>query len=200
MAMINGVLIGVAAIALVGFMVLSTNGKNVGKSKDEEVPATGPAPEATETPSETPIDSLRLFAIQHGAFSSSASAATFIEADPFLSTAAIIQVGDQYFVWSEVGLTEAEIMASDSEHTFRKEFVASPAACEAVSAKMLREAITSEDLAKIKSLGSEKDDENMAKFNKNIGAITAFTNDLKVIRLHLLAHYSMTDDCIKITF
>lgn len=200
MAMINGVLIGIAAIALIGIIIYGANGNKALNSADKEVPATGPPPEAAVTPSDVPVDALKLFAVQHGAFSSSASAATFIAADPFLSTAAIIKVGDQYFVWSAVGLTEAEIAASDSEETFEKQFNANPAACEVVGAKMLREVLATDDLAKIKSLETENDGDEVAEFNRHIVDITSFTSDLKVIRLHLLAHYSTTVGCIEITF
>ena len=201
MAMVHGVIIGVAAIAIIGFIILGANGKKVGEKPTPEVPATGPpANEEGEGPQESPDGSLNLFARQHGAFSSSASAATFMEADPSLTTAAIIQVAEQYYVWSAVGLTEAEIMDSDSEDTFRKEFSATSTACDVAGAEKLGDILSIEDIAKIKSLESEKDNEKAAEFTRDVVAITSFTNDLRVIRLHLLSHYSTKKDCVKISF
>lgn len=201
MAMVHGVIIGVAAIAIIGFIILGANGKKVGEKPTPEVPATGPpANEEGAGPQESLDGSLKLIARQHGAFSSSASAATFMEADPSLTTAAIIQVAEQYYVWSAVGLTEAEIMDSDSEDTFRKEFSVTSAACDVAGAEKLGDVLSIEDIAKIKSLESEKDNEKAAEFTRDVVAITSFTNDLRVIRLHLLSHYSTKKDCVKISF
>ena len=201
MAMVHGVIIGVAAIAIIGFIILGANGKKVGEKPTPEVPATGPpANEEGAGPQESQDGSLKLIARQHGAFSSSASAATFMEADPSLTTAAIIQVAEQYYVWSAVGLTEAEIMDSDSEDTFRKEFSVTSAACDVAGAEKLGDVLLIEDIAKIKSLESEKDNEKAAEFTRDVVAITSFTNDLRVIRLHLLSHYSTKKDCVKISF
>ena len=82
----------------------------------------------TEKPVDAQVVPLKLFARQHGVFSSSESAATFQAADPSLASAAIIQ-GDgdskgKYYIWSSIGLSDAEIMDSDSEETFRKEVTA----------------------------------------------------------------------------
>ena len=201
MAMVHGVIIGVAAIAIIGFIILGTNGKKVGETPTPEVPTTGPPANETGAQPQEPVDgSLKLFARQHGAFSSSASAATFMEADPSLTTAAIIQVAEQYYVWSAVGLTEAEIMDSDSEDTFRKEFSAITTACDVAGVEKLGDVLSTEDITKIKSLESEKGDEKAAEFSRDIVAITSFTNDLRVIRLHLLSHYSTKKDCVKISF
>lgn len=201
MAMVNGVIIGVVAIAIIGFIILGANGKKNGETTNPEVPATGPPANEGESPTQEPgNDSLKLFARQHGAFSSSTSAATFMEADPSLNTAAIIQVADQYYIWSVVGLTEAEILDSDSEETFRKEFSATLTTCDVVGAEKLKEVLSTDDIAKIKSLESEKGNEKAEDFSRDVLAITSFTDDLQVIRLHLLAHYSTTKDCIEISF
>jgi len=201
MAMVQGVIIGVAAIAIIGFIILSSNGMKVGETKPPEVPTAGPTASDAETTEQQEIGAgLKLYARQHGAFSSSAAAATFMGEDPSLTTAAIIQVAEQYYIWSAVGLTEAEITDSDSEDSFRKEFNATPVACDVVGADKLNTVLSIDDIAKIKSLESEKGDKKAEGLSKDLTAITSFTNDLRVIRLHLLSHYSTKQVCVKITF
>ena len=201
MAMLQGVIIGVAAAAVIGFILVGTNGKKNVDKLVEDIPASGPASPEIDGGAPTTATSLELFAKQHGAFSTSASAASFIATDPALATAAIIRSGEQYFVWSAVGLTESEIMiAEKDEGVFVKRFVADASACEVIGAEKLRDVFSTTDLAKIKSLGSEKDAEKTGDLNQNIASITAFTDDLRVIRLHLLSHYSYSKDCVKIAF
>lgn len=198
MALLHGVLIGVAAVAVIGFILMGTGDKKASPKGLEEVPASGPPSEEGIDNKPSAVEPLSMVAKQHGVFSSPAAAASFMTADPLLATAAIIQAGDQYFVWSAVGLTEAEIVLDES--SFRKPFLADMAACEVIGAKKLRDVFTTTELAKIKKLESENGDKKTNDFNRNIASITAFTDDLTVIRLHLLSHYSYTKDCVKISF
>lgn len=201
MAMLHGLLIGIAAVAIIGFVLTGTSGKKMGAKPEDEVAEKQPVSAEKETPASSSVEPLKMYARQNGAFSTPASAAAFIAEDPALATAAIIRSGDQYFVWTAVGLTENEAMEGAGEESFKKVFTATPAdACEAVGTKTLRDVLAVDDLAKIKSLIAEKEDEGLAEFNKEIETITAFTNDLRVIRLHLLSQYSYSKDCIKIEF
>jgi len=200
MAMLHGVIIGVAAVALIGFIIMNTGDKKTEVKEPDDTPETVPASSEADVPTNASGEPLELFAKQHGAFTTSASAASFITADPTLATAAIIKVGDQYFVWSAVGLTDTEIILREGEGTFRKRFLADPSACEVIGEKKLRDALSFTDIAKINSLISETDDKKTEDFNRSVASITAFTDDLQVIRLHLLAQYSYTKDCIKISF
>lgn len=209
-AMIHGVIIGVAAVAIVGFIIVGTSGKGEQQAveKDavtesvekpgETIPASGPdADPVTEQP-------LKLFAKQHGVFSSAASAAVFIAEDAALAKAAVIESQAQFYVWSAVGLDEDEFEVSEAEGSFRKPFYADTSACSAVGAGKLKKALSENALSQIKNLtvagtaGSE--DEKSAEFRKNIIAVTAFSTDLKIIRLQLLSHYTHKDGCVKIGF
>lgn len=200
MAMLHGVIIGVAAVAVIGFILVGTGGKNTVDKVVEEIPASGPASTEAGGTKANGAEPLKLFAKQHGMFTTPAAAAKFMTEDPSLATAAIIQSGEQYFVWSAVGLTEAEISEGDEEGTFSKKFVADASMCEVVNAKKLQSVFAATELAKIKSSDSEKGDEKTEDLERNIASITAFTDDLRVIRLHLLSHYSYTKDCVKISF
>lgn len=202
MAMIHGVLIGVAAVAVIGLLLMGTKGEDDGKTSGKELPTSGPA--AVENSAKPDEEPLQLFAKQHGAFSSSESATLFIAEDPTLSKAAVIKVDDKYLVWTAVGLAENEINSSESEGTYRKTFRADTSSCGAIGAGKLREVLMQTEMAKInysdENKKEGKDDDKAKGFYKNITAITAFTKDLRIVRLHLLSHYSHTENCVKITF
>ncbi len=202
MAMIHGVLIGVAAVAVIGLLLVGAKGKDDGKTSGKEVLTSGPAPvENSAKPDEEP---LQLFAKQHGAFSSSESATLFIAEDPTLAKAAVIKADNKYLVWTAIGLTEGEIDSNATEGTYRKTFRADTSACGAIGAGKLRGVLTQTEMAKINFSAETKaegeDDDKAKEFYKNITAITAFTKDLRIVRLHLLSHYSHTESCVKITF
>ncbi len=204
MAIIQGIIIGIAAVAVVGFIIVGANEKIGSEPKKSEIPTTGPAASEDGKAPEAEVIPVNLFARQHGVFSSLESAATFLAADPSLATAAIIQGNGQYegkyYIWSSIGLSDAEIMDSDSSETFRKEVTANVSSCEAVNAKLLRDSLVADTVAKIKTLESENEGETASVFNKQLTAVTAFTDDVRVVRLHLLAHYASKDDCVKIDF
>jgi hypothetical protein len=204
MAIIQGIIIGIAAVAVVGFIIVGANEKLGSEPKKTEIPTTGPAASKDEKPVDSQFVPLKLFARQHGVFSSAESAATFQAADPSLASAAIIQ-GDgdskgKYYIWSSLGLSDAEIMDGDSEETFRKEVTAHVGSCQAVGAKLLRDSLVADTVAKIKVLETENEGEKVSVFNEQLTAITAFTDDIRVVRLHLLAHYASKQDCLKIDF
>lgn len=202
MAMLHGVLIGVAAVVVIGLLLTSTKPKVAEPAPLKEIPTSGVVGEESTSSSGQPA--LHFYAKQHGAFSSSESASTFIAEDPALAKAAVIKVSDTYFVWTAVGLTEEEINVSDYEGTYRKSFKVDASTCTAGGPGKLHEILAEKEVSKIKMLATDKtddgDDEKTIQFRKNITAITAFTEDMRIIRLHLLSHYSHTEDCMKISF
>lgn len=203
MAMLHGVAIGIAAVVFIGLVLFMTKGKEEPSASGQEVPTTGPAP--IETSATTTVEKpLPLFAKQHGAFSTAEAATLFIAEDPSLAKAAVIHAGDNYFVWSAVGVTPEEIEISDYEGTYRKAFSANTSACGAVGAGKLREVLAETEIGQIKNLTAQqkdlKDVEGMQEFYKNMTAMTAFTTDMRIIRLRLLAHYSSTNNCVKFAF
>ncbi|WP_301242690.1 hypothetical protein [Sporosarcina highlanderae] len=207
-AMLHGVIIGIAAVALVGFIIVGTNGKGKEKAVENEVVTNKPQETVETTPTSGPAISnetpLKLYAKQHGVFSSAESAGQLIADDPSLGKATILEVGGQYYVWSAVGIIEEEIEVSEFEGTFRKPFFVNTNTCNTVGAGKLRKALSETELSQIKTLTStsegENEDPKVAEFRKHIVAVTAFTNDLRVIRLKLLAHYSHNDGCVDINF
>jgi hypothetical protein len=208
MAILHGVIIGIAAVALVGFIIVGTGEKekDQGKDKDpkssaidEEITTSGPEP-VDETPESITSDPINLFARQHGVFSTLASAQTFITENPSIASAAIVQVDAQYFVWSHVGQNANELMNTALEDTYLKEFKSNASACHVVGAGMLQQVLEAEDLSKINISTGDGSDEKQNEFLKNYTALTRLTSDIRVIRAHLIAHYSTSEKCLKITF
>jgi hypothetical protein len=202
-AMLHGVAIGVAAVVFIGLVLFMTKGKEEPSASSQGVPTTGPAPIETSaaTTTEKPLP---LFAKQHGAFSTAEAATLFIAEDPSLAKAAVIRAGDNFVVWSAVGLTPEEIETSDSEGTYRKAFSANTSACGAIGAGKLREVLAETEIGQIKNMTAQQKDlddvEGTAEFYKHMTTVTAFTTDMRIIRLHLLAHYSSTNTCVKFAF
>ena len=148
-----------------------------------------------------PAGSIELFARQYGVFTVPRVSCTFCFGEPITCSCAVIKEGEQYFVWTAIGLSEAEIIDSDSEESFKKRFFVNTAACAAVGAGKLESVLSTNDITKIKTSTGEKGMEKpRTEFEKNITAITTFTNDIRVIRAHLLSHYSLKKECIKFTF
>ncbi|WP_339250770.1 hypothetical protein NSQ43_12795 [Sporosarcina sp. FSL W8-0480] len=209
MAMLHGVIIGIAAVAIVGALILATNGKGKEKAVENEVVTKEPQQTDETTPTSGPATitndaPLKLFAKQHGVFSSDESAKQLIAENPSLGKATVIEVEGQYYVWSEVGVIEDEIQVSEYEGTFRKPFFVNTNTCNTVGAGKLRKTLLETELSQIKTLTvsseSEKEDPKVAEFRKNIVAVTTFTSDLRVIRAKLLAHYSHNKGCAVINF
>ena len=208
-AMLHGVLIGIAAVAIVGFIIVGTNGNGKEKATEQNTVATDATGQGGTTPTSGPAVTpdeapLELFAKQHGVFTTAQSASDFISQDAGLAKATVLEIGGQFYVWSAVGIKEDEIEVSEYEMTFRKPFFADTSSCSSDGAGKLRGALSETELSKIKILTSaseaEAEDEKLADFRKHILAVTTFTSDLRIIRLQLLAHYSHKDGCVKINF
>ncbi|MCM3743478.1 hypothetical protein M3193_04940 [Sporosarcina luteola] len=209
MAMLHGVIIGIAAVAIVGFIIVGTNGQGKEKAGEEETVATDTPKSGETTPTSGPAISpeeapLQLFAKQHGVFSTLQSAQEFVALDASLAKAAVLDIGGQFYVWSAVGIQEDEIDVSADEMTFRKPFFADTSSCSTVGAGKLRNALSETELSKIKVLTTvgegEAEDEKLAEFRKIVVAVTTFTSDLRIVRLQLLGHYTHKNGCVKINF
>ncbi|WP_438311180.1 hypothetical protein [Sporosarcina sp. FA9] len=205
MAMLHGVLIGVAAVSLIALILITTSDKtpkeNVKeKELETEVPTTGPAPVETEVPTLPSVGSMQLFARQHGVFTTHISATAFISEEPSLASTAIIKADGQYYVWSAVGLSEAELMNAEIVDTFRKKLIVDTSACVAIGAGKIPDILGETDATKIKISDADKTDIVSGEFNRNVDAVIKYTSDMRLIRLQLLSHYSLNKECVKISF
>ena len=210
LALGQGVLLGIAAVAIVGFILLKTEKPDTAASPDTGVPANGPASAQTDgKKDESKPDTaaagapIPMYAKQHGVFSSKASAASFI-ADENLPKAASVHANGQFYVWSALGLSEIDADPAGEDGAFRKQVTVSPLACSSGEGELLRSVLNAKQISEIQDLAvSRKQTEGEKKkdaFTTNIAAITAFTDDLNIIKMHILAHYADTGECVKLDF
>ncbi|WP_432355776.1 hypothetical protein [Sporosarcina sp. A2] len=210
LALGQGVLLGIAAVAIVGFILLKTEKPESAASNQVEVPASGPAKEqaggkddASKEDTAAAGTPITMYAKQHGVFSSKESATTFI-ADETLPKATPIHANGQFYVWSALGLSEADADPAGAEGVFRKQVRVSPLACDSGEGELLRSVMSATKISEIQDLvASRKQTAEAGKkdaFTSNITAITAFTEDLTVIKMHVLAHYAETGKCVKLDF
>ncbi|MBD7908385.1 hypothetical protein [Sporosarcina gallistercoris] len=210
LALGQGVLLGIAAVAIVGFILLKTEKPESAASPDVNVPASGPASgqaggKKDEAKSEKAAAGapISMYAKQHGVFSSKTSATTFI-ADENLPKAAAVHADGQFYVWSALGLSEKDADPAGEEGVFRKQVTVSPLACDSGEGELLRNVLGASQISEIQDLvASRKQTAGEGKkdaFASNIAAITAFTDDLNIIKMHVLAHYSETGECVKLDF
>ncbi len=210
LALGQGVLLGIAAVAIVGFILLKTEKPESAASNKVEVPASGPASGQTEGKEDSTKPEpaaagapITMYAKQHGVFSSKASAASFISVEQ-LAKAAPVHSNGQFYVWSAVGLSEVDADPAGAEGVFRKQVKVSPLACDSGEGELLRSVLSATKISEIQDLvASRKQTADTGKkdtFTSNITAITAFTDDLNSIKMHVLAHYAETGTCVKLDF
>lgn len=214
MAMLHGVLMGIAGVLIFGFLLNVSNRLEVKSDEpDKEIAVNGPVsekdpvqtdetgPDDGKTVADSPNQpSVQLFALQHGVFTSDASAKEFISADPALQKAAVVPAAGQYFIWSEIGVTEEEVKKNVKPgETFVKSFRLSGVSCTKGDVRV-PEFLKETELQKLNFDDSVNSEELPAQWRENIAAVTAFSKEMKVVRAQLLAHYTLKNDCFKIEF
>ncbi|WP_153732676.1 hypothetical protein [Sporosarcina obsidiansis] len=198
-AMVQGVVIGLAAVLVIGLTIYTTGGKDADPSKT--VATSGPKTE--EKDDQAAIDDgsvLAMFVKQYGVFSSKDTATDFVASNPSLANTAILQVSDQFYVWGAVWLKESQVVLKEGEDAFKKKIRVTPGTCKTADVNDVKKALLAEDLSKIELSKDKKDAKKESDLQKKLTAITAFTKDSSIARLHLLAHYSGQDPCFKIQF
>lgn len=193
-AMVHGMIIGISAIAVAAVFLYSVDKKET--IPKEDVPVSGPV--AKEPAVEK--DMIPLYAKQYGVFSNASAAATFLSSEPSLSTAAILNVEQQYYVWSAVKIEREQAQEKEEPISFVKPIFVQVLQCEEVPDGMLRQLLLANDVTEIKKMGEQQKDKNAQAFYENLSTAMAFSSDMSVIRLHMLSHYIHRNDCINIEF
>ncbi|ARF16222.1 hypothetical protein [Sporosarcina ureae] len=194
-ALVQGVAIGLVAVLVIGLTISTTGGKE--DKASETVATTGPK---TEDKGGAAEGGDTMFVKQHGVFSSQEAATDFVAENPSLASTAVVPAGGQFYVWGAVWLKESDVILKEGEDAFKKRITVAPGTCKSADAGEVRKALLAEDLSKIELSKDGKDAKKGGDFEKKVTAITAFTKDSSVARLHLLAHYSNQDPCFKIQF
>lgn len=201
-ASLLGLCTGVVGVLLFILLLNSMNAdvknEKVEKSEEEKIPASTETKDTKSSLKEGTYE--QFYANQHGVFSSFESANEFVSNFPSLNTSAIIQVGENYYVWSSVSPTKENLAKIDNPSSFVKPFKLSGASCKKTELQQLPTVLKSNDKAKF-YFDDEKTAKNYPTDWKSITvALTNLSEDLSVIRMHLLAHYFSKNDCLKIEF
>lgn len=166
--------------------------------KEEKTPASTETKDTNSNLKEGTYE--QFYANQHGVFSSFEAANEFVSNFSSLNTSAIIEVGDNYYVWSSVSPRKEDLAKIDNPSSFVKPFKFSGAACKKTELQQLPTVLKSNDKAKFYF-----DDENKLKnypsdWKTVTVALSSLSEDLSVIRMHLLANYFSKNNCLKIEF
>lgn len=137
------------------------------------------------------------YASQHGLFSSKEGAQQFIAENPLLNKAAIIEVNQQFFVWSALATNKQPESLTPSAFFKQLSVVAG---CTKPTLQKLPEILMDEKYLKNYFEQTPKEGEVPADWGKILTAVSSLSNDINVMRLHLLVHYYGENDCLKIEF
>lgn len=192
-ALVQGVAIGLVAVLIIGLAISATGDKK----NDKKVETAGPK---TEEKANATGDGETLFVKQHGVFSSEQAATDFVAGNAGLASTAVVPVDGQFYVWGAVWLKESQVVLKEGEDAFKKKITVVPGTCKTADIQEVKNALFAEDLAGIELSKDGKDAKKGSDFAKKMTAITAFTKDSSIARLHVLAHYSNEDPCFEIQF
>lgn len=139
------------------------------------------------------------YALQHGVFSSSDSAAQFVAGYPTLNKSAIFEIDSQYFVWSRLDIEKVETALTVVPSAFYKKFTlhsSCPNAAQLQLPKTLKDTkwLTLQSVDKADTTAIPEDWVDRAE------EVLKLTTNPNVIRLHLTKNYFEQLDCMKVTF
>ena len=138
------------------------------------------------------------YATQFGAFSSFEGADQFKGQFPTLNKALIVEVDNQFFVWSHLSLApKAEQTVPSS---FNKELYVSAKSCEQEALAQLGQNIKNEELLKSQNPSTSNGVLLPEDFEEVKGQVHKISSETDVIRLYVLQHYLGQNDCLKIRF
>jgi hypothetical protein len=188
-AMFFGGLTGLIGVILFIFILqLPSNGQ-----EDELVSTT-----TVSSEQEQEVVSQSFFALQHGVFSNFDSAAQFLATYPTLNKAAILEVDDQFYVWSQIDQEKLEGATQTTPSSFYKKMTLS-SSCSPNKVLQLPKLLLDEQWLTVQML-SETDQEKVPEdWEENLAEIQKLTNKVGVIRLHMLMNYYEQLDCLKVT-
>lgn len=202
----NAAVIGsVAGLAGVVFFILLLSSMNSSTNQEQQQASSGkgeeeviPVQSSNEAIEDT--SSVEFYANQYGVFQSEESASDFISEHPVLNTSATVEVDGKYYVWSSVTPIREELILSETPTSFAKAFKFSGAACTEETLKGLPTVLENNDPSKFYFQEGAVPDNIPDDWQTITSALSSFSQDLGIARLHLVAHYFDKNDCMKIEF
>ena len=153
-----------------------------------------------EATSEVEGKSLPFQAKQYGMFTSKDSAMSFIGSQPSLAKASVFQVGNEFFVWSDLYVTTIPTQEAEVLPTFVKSLYVSTNTCDDPKVKKVIDLIQQENLTKNFFESIAKKEDYPADLMEIVQAISAFSDSPSILRMHVFSHYASTNNCIKLNF
>lgn len=138
------------------------------------------------------------YATQFGAYSSMQGADQFKSQFPTLNKALIMEVGDQFFIWSR--LTVAPKDDTTIPSSFNKEVYISAKSCKNEAIAQLAKNLKDEELLKSQNAEIANGVLLPDDFEQVKAQVHRLSTDPDVIRIYMLQHYVTQNDCLKIQF
>lgn len=201
LAGVQGLVIGVVGVLLFGLVLNLANDKKAeSENAESPIPTEVEEKEKIEVTGNAEAKSLPFQAKQYGMFTTKESAMAFIGTQPFLQKASIFQVDNQFFIWSNLYVANIPAQEAEVLPTFIKSLYVSASSCEDPKVKKVMELMQQEDLSKKVFDSIAKKEEYPADLMEIVQAISAFSDDSSIMRLHVFSHYFATNDCLKLNF
>ncbi|AXH99310.1 hypothetical protein DV702_05885 [Sporosarcina sp. PTS2304] len=194
-AMVQGVAIGLAAVFVIGLTIFTTGEKGANSTK--KVATSGPNAEEEQA---ADGEAVTMFVKQYGVFSAKEAATDFVATDPSLAKTVIFPVNGQFYVWGATWVKESHVVLNETEDAFKKKIRVVDGTCKQANREEVKKALLADDLSKIELSVGGGEKKKGTDLQKKMTAITAFTKDSSIARLHLLGYYSNEDPCFKIQF
>lgn len=153
----------------------------------------------TQVSSEQEVVSQSFFALQHGVFSNFDSAAQFLASYPTLNKSTIFEVDDQYYIWSQLDQEKVEDATLTTPSSFYKKMTLS-SSCPTTSELQLPNLLMDEKWLSVETLTDAQQANVPKDWGTNLAEVQKLTNQVNVIRLHMLMNYYEQLDCLKVTF
>lgn len=165
---------------------------------EEQVQDAGPVVETTAQQEQEEIIQV-FYALQHGVFSSSDSAAQFVAAYPTLNKSAIVEIEGQYFVWSRLDIEKVETALTVVPSAFYKKLTLH-SSCPSPAQLQLPKTLKDTKWLTLQGVDQADTTAVPEDWVKRAEEVLKLTTNPNVIRLHLAKNYFEQLDCLKVTF
>lgn len=196
LAGIQGLIIGVVGVLLFGFILNLSNDKQVETAKED---ITEPAKEVDKVEVAADVK-LSFKARQYGMFSTKESAISFMATEPTLQKASIVQVGNQFFIWSDLFVNDVSSVQTDVLPSFIKNLYVSTKGCEDPKVKKIINSLQEDNISKNYFDSIAKKEDYPDDLTSIIQAVSAFSDISSIMRLHVFSHYIDQNRCVELSF
>ena len=199
LAGIQGLVIGVVGVLLFGFILNLANDKKIEVAKEEDTTPAGE--QSKEGKIEVAADGALSFHVkQYGMFSSKDSAISFMATQPSLERAGIVQVENQFFVWSNLFLNDVPTPQTESLPSFNKTVFVSTSGCEDPKVKKIMNILQEDNISKSFFESIAKKEDYPDDLMTIVQAVSTFSDVSSIMRLHVFTHYLEKNSCVKLSF